>query len=61
MELHFLMNTIYNSSLDPVPFEYSQYGSGLMTEANIEATNIPHYFMHRKEFSTSIVLKNIMH
>ena len=61
VELHFLMNTIYNSSLGPVPFEYSQYGSGLMTEADIEATDIPHYFMHRKEFSTSIVLKNIMH
>ena len=61
VELHFLINTIYNSSLRPVPFEYSQYGSGLMTEANIQATNIPHYFMHRKEFSTSIVLKNIMH
>ena len=60
VELHFLMNTIYNSSTQQVPFEYTPFGVGLKQTTDIDSS-IPHYLMHRKEFSTSIVLKNIMH
>jgi type IV pilus assembly protein PilW len=60
VEIHLLLNTLYNSSTQDVSFKYSQYGSGESTTADIPSA-IPHYKMHRKEFTATIALKNIIH
>ncbi len=60
VEIHLLLNTIYNSSVDDVAFRYSQYGTGESTVADLPSS-IPHYKMHRKEFTATIALKNIVH
>ena len=60
VEIHLLLNTIYNSSVGDEPFRYSLYGTGESTITDLPSA-IPHYKMHRKEFTATIALKNIMH
>ncbi len=60
VEIHLLLNTIYNSTNDDIGFRYSLYGSGDSATTDILST-IPHYNMHRKEFTATIALKNIIH
>ncbi len=60
VEIHMLLNTLYNSSLADEGFKYSQYGVGTHESSDIPSA-IPHYKMHRKEFSATIALKNIIH
>ncbi len=60
VEVHLLLNTIYNSSIGDPQFRYSQYGDGEFSATSIPS-GIPHYNMHRKEFVATIALKNIMH
>ncbi len=60
VEIHLLLNTIYDSSTQDVAFRYSQYGSGEFQSSDL-ASAIPHYKMHRKEFTATIALKNIIH
>ncbi len=60
VEVHLLLNTIYNSSTNPnEQFLYSEYGINYVTPAAIQSA-IPHYDMHRKEFYTTISLKNTL-
>lgn len=60
-EVHLLLNTIYNSTNNTdEKFRYSQYGSEFYDKDDLPS-GINHYSMHRKEFSTTISLKNIMH
>lgn len=64
VEVHLLLNSVFNSSnFDSAgnqPFKYSQLGTGDLNQTNLPST-IPHYNMHRKEFYMSVALKNILH
>ncbi|MFK8011654.1 MAG: PilW family protein [Marinicellaceae bacterium] len=60
IDIHMLLNTIYNSSPNSnEEFRYSQYGGEFYNESDLPS-GINHYSMHRREFTTSIALKNIM-
>ncbi len=60
-EVHMLLNTIYNSTNNSnEQFKYSQYGNEFYDQSDLPS-GIEHYSMHRKEFSTTISLKNVMH
>ena len=60
IEVHLLLNSIYNSTNnDNEKFRYSQLGGDFYDQTDL-TTGINHYSMHRREFSTSIGLKNIM-
>ena len=61
VEIHLLLNSVYNSTNnDNEQFRYSPYGDGFYNQTDLPS-DINHYGMHRKEFSTIISLKNIMH
>lgn len=63
-EIHLLLNTIYNSTNNEnEQFRYSPYGNGFYdkTDTTLLVSDIEHYSMHRKEFYTTISLKNVMH
>jgi type IV pilus assembly protein PilW len=58
LEVHLLLNTIYNSSTTAIDqFAYSIDGSGFQSPSN-SSTEIDHYKMHRREFITTVTLKN---
>lgn len=58
IEIHLLLNTIYNSSTqDDEPFFYSQDGNTSQSPSDL-VSGINHYKMFRREFMTSIALKN---
>ncbi len=67
VDIHMLLNTIYNSSNTPLvngdgteQYRYSQYGAGYFAPQVLPST-IPHYNMHRREFFSSVSLKNVLH
>ena len=61
VEVHLLLNTIYNSTNNTNEnFRYSPYGNLFYNQSNLPS-GINHYSMHRKEFSATISLKNVMH
>ncbi len=63
VEIHLLMNSIYNSSEKATEqFRYSQYGQDFYTVDSPEyVSNVPPYNMYRKEYYTTITLQNSLH
>lgn len=60
VEIHLLLNSIYNSTNNENEnFRYSQLGGDFYDQTDL-VSGVNHYSMHRREFSTSISLKNIM-
>ena len=58
IEVHLLLNTIYDSSRSATEqYVYSIEGTGLQTPST-STSEINHYKMHRREFVTSVTLKN---
>lgn len=57
MEVHLLLNTIYNSSTSVEMFKYSIDGDALRSPSDLES-GIQHYNLHRREFSTIVTMKN---
>jgi len=64
LDVHLLLNTIFNSSTNPnEQFSYSPYGVGYFNATDLPAAgtpSLPRYNMYRKEFYTSVSLKNIV-
>lgn len=58
IEVHLLLNTIYNSSQNAdEPYFYSLLGTSAQNPSNL-LSGINHYQMFRREFTTSLTLKN---